>query len=517
MDLRKVYYATNDAFDNARTINKIYSAYFDSVEKDDFVNNLRDTEKEDIFAFPVDDLGRFVDANNETHVILFNKWLNDIRKVNRLSVKEKESFFIEVSRASYDIETKLPRDGMLNIARVKSAFGKISNKVKKMGTIRQINQIEEFKNSFKDLDVARLFEVLNYFSTENTGKELINIKSNNLFDGTSRGMRNSVFLAVIPDKINIFEFVNEYLRKCNEYEVRYDIDIPYDTHTKQIVRINSTIGDLGNNLAIMQDIADNNPEMVKNMKNPPVLCGTIKNWIGIGTYSCKGIERTTFGFTEKRGSLIYDAIEEYSREYIKKNYTKEYNIDGKTQDLRGNISDVTSKIAIENLKVLADEYYNSMKKEYGEIEAEKQVKVYFGFSRKDLYAPKYLKKLRKNIDANVEDLVAADFKADDEGYFGFRVPNSGFGFGRNIFLNIVPKVFRTIQKDILVRNPKFISESVSGMKSKFKEIGIDEITCFEDYFVDTIFELEKTKESLRTEITPPVQDKKDNKQNKDAR
>jgi hypothetical protein len=55
------------------------------------------------------------------------------------------------------------------------------------------------------------------------------------------------------------------------------------------------------------------------------------------------------------------------------------------------------------------------------------------------------------------------------------------------------------------------------MKSKFKEKGIDEITCFEDYFVDTIFELEKTKESLRTEITPPVQDKKDNKQNKDER
>ena len=53
MDLRKVYYATNDAFDSTRTISKIYKAYFDSVDKADFVNNLRDTEKEDVFAFPV--------------------------------------------------------------------------------------------------------------------------------------------------------------------------------------------------------------------------------------------------------------------------------------------------------------------------------------------------------------------------------------------------------------------------------------------------------------------------------
>ena len=46
MDLRKVYYATEDAFDNARSINKIFNTYFDSADKEDFIDNLRDTESE---------------------------------------------------------------------------------------------------------------------------------------------------------------------------------------------------------------------------------------------------------------------------------------------------------------------------------------------------------------------------------------------------------------------------------------------------------------------------------------
>lgn len=513
MDLRKVYYATNDAFDSTRTINKIYKAYFDSVDKADFVNNLRDTEKEDVFAFPVDDLERFVNANNETHIILFNKWLNDVRSINSLSVNEKDKFFEEVSRASHAIKTQLPGDGILNSARVKTAFNKVLNKVRKMGSVTKIAQINDFEKSFKDADISRLFEVLNYFSTENTGKELINIKSNYLFDGTSREMRNSVFLAVIPDKINIFEFVNEYLRKCKEYEVRYDVDIPYDTHTKQVVRINSTIEDLGKNLAIVQDIADSNPEMIKKMKKPPVLCGTIKEWIGIGTYSCKGNERTTFGFTEKRGNLIYDAIDEYSNEFIKENYTKQYTVDGKTKDLRSHISDITTEIAIEDLRVVVSEYYESMKKDYGELEAEKQVKTYFGLHRRDLYEAKYLKRLRKNIDASVEDMIAADFKTED-GFFGFRIPNSSIGFGRDMYLNIVPKVFKAIQKDILIRNPKFISESVREMRSRFKEQGIDEITCFEDYVVDKMFEEEKKQEPALVEPLPIKTTKKIEKEDR---
>ena len=47
MDLRKVYYATEDAFDSSRTINRIFRIYFDSINKANFVDNLRDTEKED--------------------------------------------------------------------------------------------------------------------------------------------------------------------------------------------------------------------------------------------------------------------------------------------------------------------------------------------------------------------------------------------------------------------------------------------------------------------------------------
>ena len=507
MDLRKVYYATEDAFDSSRTINRIFRIYFDSINKANFVDNLRDTEKEDELGFPKEDLGRFMDANNATHFILFNKWMNDIRRISGLSVDEKNQFYQDVSRASYDIESRESDDPVLNTFRVKTAFNKIVNKVRKMGSVSQMKQINDFHKSFKDKDVARLFEILDYFSTDHS-KDLINIRSNYLLTNTNRGVRDSVFIAVIPNQINVFEFVNEYLKKCQEYEVPYNVDIPYDKHTKQVVRINSTIEDLGKHLAVVQDIADSCPDMIKDMKQPPVLCGRIKDWIGIGTLSCKGMERTTFGFTEKRGKIIYDAIVDYSRKFIDKNYARVFAVDGKNKQLRDYISEVTAEIAIAGLRTMADEYYDQMERDYGHIEAEKQVKSYFGFNRRDLYEPKYLKKVRKNIYANVDDLVAQDFNPGDE-FFKFGIPNSSFGFGRTIHLDIVPKVFRTVQHDILVRNPKFMNEVVREIKGRFKEQGIDEKTCFEDYVVEKMFEEDrkilKSQPLVENETTKAVE------------
>ena len=127
MDLRKVYYETEDAFDSSRTINRIFRIYFDSINKANFVDNLRDTEKEDELGFPKEDLGRFMDANNATHFILFNKWMNDIRRISGLSVDEKNQFYQDVSRASYDIESRESDDPVLNTFRVKTAFNKIVN------------------------------------------------------------------------------------------------------------------------------------------------------------------------------------------------------------------------------------------------------------------------------------------------------------------------------------------------------------------------------------------------------
>jgi len=508
MDLRKVYYATEDAFDSSRTINKIFRIYFDSRDKADFVDNLRDTEKEDELAFPIEDLKRFMNVNNATDCILFNQWMRNIRRISNFSVDEKNKFYEEVSRATYDIETKSSKDPILNTFRVKSAFNKIVNKVKKMGSVSQIKQINDFKSSFKDEDVIRLFEVLDYFSNQPSKDSVINIRSNYLLTNTNRGVRDSVFLAVTPNQINVFEFVNEYIKKCLEYEVPYNIDIPYDKHTKQVVRMNSTIDDLGKHLAVVQDIADSCPEMIKNMKMPPVLCGKIKDWIGIGTISGKGVERTTYGFTEKRGKIVYDAIEDYSRKFIDKNYARFFDVDGKNKQLRDYISEVTAEIAIAGLRTMADEYYDQMERDYGHVEAKKQVKSYFGFNIRDLYEPKYLKKVRKNIYANVDDLVAQDFNPGDE-FFKFGIPNSSFGFGRTIHLDIVPKVFRTVQHDILVRTPKFMSEVVREIKGRFKEQGIDEKTCFENYVVEKMFEEDrkilKSQPLVENETTKAVE------------
>jgi hypothetical protein len=133
MDLRKVYDTAEDPLDNGRSVNFIINSYFASKDKADYYGRLRDTESEflECFAFAPNEVDRFIEDENIFQCILFNHWMNDIRRISRLSVSEKNNFFERVSRASYDIPSEAFHEGRMNSETAKSAFNKIVNKINK--------------------------------------------------------------------------------------------------------------------------------------------------------------------------------------------------------------------------------------------------------------------------------------------------------------------------------------------------------------------------------------------------
>ena len=533
MDLKKVYNSTEDLFDSADSIYGLFNVYFDSADKKDFFGSLRDTESNFMksFAFPIETVEleprndlknpikvkikedsaflQFLDQNNQTHCILFNKWLNDIRRISGLSVDEKNKFYERVSDASHEIKSLTFRDGIINSYRVKAAFNKISNKVKKMGTISQESQIDVFKASFRDNDVTRVMEILDYFSTTPFEK-VINIKTNNLLAKEPVRNRNSVFLAVIPQAIDVYAVVNEYLKKCIKYNIPYDIDIPYDERTKRLIKFNSTIENLGKNIVVLKEIEKEHPEMIKRMSKPPVLCGhlTHDSWLGIGTYSAKAMERTTYGYTEKRAGIIYDVIEENSKQFIIDRYKKPFLFNGKDKKLKNHIADITTDLCIGKIRTMVEDYYETMEADHTPEEAEEQVKNYFGFERIDLYRPKYLKKLEKCITSDIDRMIMGDFEKS-EGYGSFRLPSPGFGNGRILHMEVLPQIIRKVTSEIAIKDPIFLSQTILDMQSRLQEQGINKKMCYEDYVVDKLLESNEPEVEKSTQVTSVKKNKDD--------
>jgi len=523
VELKKVYNSTEDLFDSADSIYGLFKVYFDSADKKEFIGMLRDTESNfaEAFVFPVDaELGenskflQFLDQNNQTHCILFNKWLNDIRRISGLSVDEKNKFFERVSDASHEIKSIAFKDGIINSYRVKAAFNKILSKVKKMGSISKESQIDAFKASFRDNDVTRVMEILNYYSTV-PFNDLMNIRTNSLLAKEPIRNRNSVFLAVIPQAIDVYSVVNEYLKKCIKYDIPYNIDIPYDKRTKRLVRISSTIENLGKNLVVLNEIAEEHPEIIKRMSKPPILCGHLarQRWLGIGTYSAKEMERTKYGYTEKRANILYDVIEENTKKFILDRYKKPFIFKGKDKKLKNHIGDITSNLCIGKIRTMVEDYYEAMEADHTPEEAEEQIKSYFGFERIDLYRPKYLKKLQRNITADVDRMITENFE-ESEGYGSFRLPNPGFGNGRILHMEVLPQIIKTVASEIAMKDPIFLSQTVLDMQTRLQEQGINKKMCYEDYVADKLLESTKEPEiepevGQRAQVTSIKKDKED--------
>lgn len=505
MDLRKVYNATIDPLEDAGSVNLILNQYFASKNREDYSGNLRDTESKflECFAFAPEEIDRFTESDNATHCILFNKWMNDIRRISKLPVREKNEFFERVSRASYDIPSEVYHEGRMNAETAKTAFNKIASKInKKSFTVSKKSQIEDFKNSFSDANVIRMFELLNWFSPINRQEDIMSFKANYLLTGEKKDARKTVFIAVVPNKINVTEFTNEYLKRCDKYNVSYDLDIPYDKYSKRVIRINSTVEDLGKNLAIIEDISEKFPEMIKKMEKPPVLCGKINNWIGIGAFSAKELERSGCGYTEKRANLIVDAIENVTKKYIVENYKKPFSANGKTKSLKQHLTDYTYVTYLDKITEIIETYYREMRTEKSAQETEELVKQYFGFNRNDLKDLKYLKMTQRTIEEHVSKMLAGKLEGD---YNSIAVPNPefarrlvlpGFLFStekmsdrRFHVAELFPEVLKRLASDIAYKDPRFKSDVVKEIKHQFTENGIAKKSCFEDYAVNRMFEL----------------------------
>lgn len=112
-------------------------------------------------------------------------------------------------------------------------------------------------------------------------------------------------LYVNCDKCDLMELAKLFTDKCfsQEIPVYFKYAIGSENRTDQMV-IYSNLDNLSDYIAILQQIAQENPDIKKRCGKPPLLTGKIDEWIGIGDEPTV----TDTSYTEIRANIIEDTL-----------------------------------------------------------------------------------------------------------------------------------------------------------------------------------------------------------------
>lgn len=112
-------------------------------------------------------------------------------------------------------------------------------------------------------------------------------------------------LYVNCDKQDLMDLASAFTEKCKDKEIpiyfKYSSD--HSKRADQFV-IYSNLANLTDYVEILQSIATENPDIVKRCGKPPILTGTLDEWIGIGDEPSTGAS----SYTQERAEIIEDAI-----------------------------------------------------------------------------------------------------------------------------------------------------------------------------------------------------------------
>ena len=125
------------------------------------------------------------------------------------------------------------------------------------------------------------------------------------------------------DESDIVKFSEEYIKKCEERNLKYSFKFSNFSKRDDVFIIYSDSDNLINNYNIINEIKEENPDIVSRTKNPPFLTGVIDGWIGYGSEPLYTDYNEKSSYSFKRCEVIDEAIENVTKRYLK-NLNKKY-------------------------------------------------------------------------------------------------------------------------------------------------------------------------------------------------
>lgn len=227
--------------------------------------------------------------------------LNQTKDTSGINLDDKEKFFVKTYNQW--IENMINLDEA-HIQYLEANYGmdarKIQQYFKSFGKVSSMDDINKLKRT-------PLFDKeINNWRSENNGWE--HIKSKYISGKTENRIEVKHRLYIGCQNQDMWRLAQLFKSKCEEQQIPFYFKLGVSKERDDKMVIYADTDNLANYINILQEIAQENPEIMRRCGKPPALTGKIDGWIGIGDEPPKKNGKNQ-SYNSLRAEIFEDSIE----------------------------------------------------------------------------------------------------------------------------------------------------------------------------------------------------------------
>jgi len=290
MELIDIYKSIKNPLDDPKIIDTIIEKYSDSSSLNFYTALTKATKKENVGKYYPKDKDKF-------YAKLFNVWKENVCTMSR------ERFELLKKHGIYDDKFIKLRKYLLTVPNVKTA-----------DEARKI-----IFGSHADKDLEDAFEKYAW-NSEGQYSSWEYVSSQKISAFRSNGMDSEHRLYINTDPLDIYKVSMYLISKCVQRNIPYDFKFDEAGNRDDTIIIYTDTDHFLDFISILNEIEKEHPEIIANVKNPPLLSGKIGGWIGYGTEPKIPGKKTSFN--EVRADAIEEAMNKSVTDWLEEHFIR---------------------------------------------------------------------------------------------------------------------------------------------------------------------------------------------------
>lgn len=389
----------------------------------------------------------------------------------------------------------------------------------------------QYLEKSRGMDARQMQQYLRSFGKVSSMNDIKKLKSNPLFDEEINGwelndgwehIKSQYISGRIEERISVkhrlyvgcqnqdmWKLAQLFKSKCEEQQIPFYFKLGASSERDDKMVIYADTDNLRNYISVLQEIAQEYPEIIQRCGEPPALTGKIDGWIGIGDEPPKKENGESQSYNTLRADIFENSIEEVLLNDITEFKGKDVTFNGKLTRFNDLFMEQATQTILENLKNLTKNRKLFVTK-LNEL----------GLKESDLTGEKFKEHikahLRKKIQKGLDQLInIKDVKTQLGGSNGeaiFTIPTRD---GKSISINTydMDRIIKGMVPIMQQIDPEFMNKVKSQIQAGCKQNGIDDTFCFQQGSKKR-FEQIDSVQPIRTNKTKTVQTPQDKQTSK---
>lgn len=389
----------------------------------------------------------------------------------------------------------------------------------------------QYLEKSRGMDARQMQQYLRSFGKVSSMNDIKRLKSNPLFDEEINGwelndgwehIKSQYISGRIEERISVkhrlyvgcqnqdmWKLAQLFKSKCEEQQIPFYFKLGASSERDDKMVIYADTDNLRNYISVLQEIAQEYPEIIQRCGEPPALTGKIDGWIGIGDEPPKKENGENQSYNTLRADIFENSIEEVLLNDITEFKGKDVTFNGKLTRFNDLFMEQAAQTILENLKNLTKNRKLFVTK-LNEL----------GLKESDLTGEKFKEHikahLRKKIQKGLDQLInIKDVKTQLGGSNGeaiFTIPTRD---GKSISINTydMDRIIKGMIPIMQQIDSEFMNKVKSQIQAGCKQNGIDDTFCFQQGSKKR-FEQIDSVQPIRTNKTKTVQTPQDKQTSK---